>query len=120
MKGGAHAEVALHIHESVVLVNDAVRDGEAEAGAGAFCGEEGIEDVGHVFGADAVAGVANAQANVGFGDDLAPEVELSGFLFDHGGADLQEGAAFFERINGVQEQIEEGLNEEVMVAGDEV
>ncbi len=46
--------------------------------------------------------------------------DLAGLRVDHGGADLQEGAAFFERINGVQEQIEEGLNEEVMVAGDEV
>lgn len=47
--------------------DDAVRDGKAEAGAGAFRCEEGVEDVRDVFAFDAGAGVADGDAEPGLG-----------------------------------------------------
>lgn len=60
LEAGAFAEFALHVYVAAVILDDAVADGEAEAGAFAdlFGGEKRIVDFGEVFGGDAAAAVA--------------------------------------------------------------
>src|SRR5579875_2277415 len=63
-EGGADTELALGVHLAAVLLDDAVGDGESEAGAlvlplpgRGFGGEERIVDAVHVLGRDAAAAV---------------------------------------------------------------
>jgi hypothetical protein len=100
-EGGAFADFAFDLDVAVVVFDDFLADGEAEACAvgfvaagGAFGGEEGLEDFWHQFFGDAGAVV----------DDL--DFDL---VFALGGFD-GERAAFSEHgLAGVDEKIEEDL-----------
>src|SRR5205809_1026210 len=58
---GPLADFALHVHRTVVAVDDLARDGQAEAAAAGAGGEEGLEDLGDVLGRDAFAAVDDAE-----------------------------------------------------------
>src|SRR5882724_7137291 len=60
-EGERRAEVrrAVHVDLASVLLDDAMDEGEPETGALRLGGEEGLEDVGEVAGADALPGVAH-------------------------------------------------------------
>ena len=100
-EGGSLADFAFDLDSAVVVFDDFLADGEAQAGAvgfvgagGAFGGEEGLEDFGHELFGDAGAAV----------DDL--DFDL---VFDQRRLD-GEGAAFAEHgLAGVDEEIEEDL-----------
>ena len=70
MKRGAGADGAFHMDLAGVLLNDAVRDGEAQAGAALVArlclgGEEGIVDALQMLGRDAGAGVGDDELRRG-------------------------------------------------------
>ena len=119
MKGGAAAEFAIHLDDAVVFVDDAVRDRKTEAGAGGLGGEKRIEHMGQVFRRNARPVVLNAQAQARHGDRLAPQVVLVRRHVDHFGAHNQV-AAFGDRVDRVQEKVEQRLCQHVRVAVDAV
>src|SRR5208283_5273962 len=97
MKRGAGADRAFDMDFAGVFLNDAVADGEAQAGAALVSGQslggkEGIVDALEMLGSDAGAGVGD----VGF--DLAIDDS----------SDAQSPAAR-HGVFGVQQQIEEDL-----------
>jgi len=73
-EAGAAADGAIDFDDAVVFVDDAVADGEAEAGAffGAFGGEEGVVDASQVFGGNSLTCVGdfeNSAARCSVGTD---------------------------------------------------
>ena len=101
------AEGGADVDGAVVEEGDVFDDGEAEAGAAVFAGAvlvdavEAFEEAGEVFGGDAAAAVGDGEDGVAvFG------FEAEG---DGGGAGVAEG---------VGEEVDEGLLEEVGVAAD--
>lgn len=78
---------------AAMSTQDALGDGEAEAGAFGAVGEEGVKDLGLLFLGDTVASVAN---------------DKDSMVFFEGGLDL-DGAAFFHCLGGVENEVENDL-----------
>ena len=97
--------LALHGDRAAVLVNDAARDGQPQAGAFFLRGEERAEQTRQIFRADAAAGVGNGHAQV----RTLPEVDDLG-----GNGDPSAGAV--HRLEGVDEQVDDGVVKLTLVA----
>lgn len=96
---GAFADAASDIDLAAVFADDATDDHEAEAGAHATGGEEGLKELIEVFGRDAFAGVSETDA-----DFEVVEGGLNG-----------EGAAVWHGLAGVADEVVEGLFDLVAV-----
>src|ERR1700689_2429843 len=109
------SHLTLDVDFARVLLNDAVSDGEAEAGAAGLAvaarglgGEERIVDAAQVLGSDAGAAVGNGDADVAV--DLSGDAQGPAFAGFRGGS----GHGVFS----VQEEIEEDLLQLAGIAHD--
>jgi hypothetical protein len=126
-EGGAFTGFGLDGDMAAVFFDDAAGGGEAEAGAALFGSEVGIEDAGEVVGGDANAGIGDVEDGGIFGlDGLDQEFSPSLSPAAGGGGtggDLGSGGAGLgfgrHSLNGVEEEVEEGLFEEVDIEGAE-
>lgn len=94
-EGGAGRVGAYEVDTSIVQLDDAIGNGETDAGAVRLGAEVELEDAGAALGGD-------ADAAVGDGDEPVGAVG--------GDADM-EGAAIGHGFDAVAEEIEEGLFE---------
>src|SRR5437868_11035428 len=78
-EGAAPARLAPHRDPAVVPFDDAVDDGQAEAGAACLGGEEGIEDARQVLGGDSLARVLDLEHGLA-GLATQPHPELAAGL----------------------------------------
>ena len=58
------SNLAFHLDRAAMFVDDALGDGQAEAGAGEFGGKKGFEEVFQIFGSDARAGILDRDAKL--------------------------------------------------------
>lgn len=102
--GGAFWGDAFEVEFSAEVFCYAAADGEAEAGAGGAGGVEGFEDAAEIFGADAGAGIADAE--------FCPLAALAQ-------GDLYLAGLGAHGFAGIEEEIEKELSDGACVAGDD-
>src|SRR5258706_8742353 len=109
-KSGALADLAFDFNPALVLFDNAVNGGKAEAGALAdvLGGEERLEDAGDVFLRDAAAGVGFADADEGADAGFGMKLDMGFVQFHHGNADAELPAAR-HGVAGIDRQIEKDL-----------
>src|SRR6266571_2191624 len=100
-RGAETRRAAAYVDLASVLLDDAVDEGEPESGALRLRGEEGLEHVGEIAGANAVAGVAHC--------DLEP-------ASPNGGGHPQL-TPLRHRLHGVQAEIPQDLPELLSIHG---
>src|SRR5690242_18651551 len=89
----ADTDTAGYFDAPIVLFHDAARKREAQSGTVAFGGEEWTEDVRHVFGGNALPGVADGDGGV-----AVATVDL-----------YCDRARLFDRLHSVEQKVEQHL-----------
>ena len=118
MKCRALGEFAFHFDLPGMFLDNAVHHGEAEPRAVILGREKGIEDMWNVFVADALAVVANGDAqnlvhiSVRAGDGRHPFLGRPNFRRNH------HFTAALHCVHGVKEKVEEDLFELVRIGAD--
>ena len=119
VEGGAFAGLALDGDGAPMFLDDAPGDGQAQAGAVGFGGEERLEQARHILGRNADAVVFDGEpevrpvagAAVGLAGAASGREDVSGD---------REGAVRPHGFEGVKEEVHEGLLQLVIVAVQEV
>ena len=119
LEGRAPARFAVDVNRALVVQDDAVGHGEAQAGAATdFLGrEEGLEDPLADLGRHAVPGIGDAEDDVAAGLDFETRVPIR--FAEHRGAGLQEQrAAFRHRVPRIEAEIEQHLLQFARIGAD--
>lgn len=103
LKGRAFTQLGADLNVALVAAHDLLGETEADAGPFLFGGEKGDEDLAHCLFLDSFAGIADFQ------DDLSCFVDES---FEYNDFFL----CIFQCLNGVLEQIDQDLLDEIVVA----
>src|SRR5208282_3280863 len=91
LKSGPLADLALDFNPPLVLFDNAIDGGEAQAGSLAelLGGKEGLEDPPQILGWDATAGVADAETDEGAGPCFGVFWQPTGTHLENGDLDRQ-------------------------------
>src|SRR5262249_34208015 len=111
--GGALAGLARDLDDALVLLDDAVAEGEAEAEPTALRGEEGREELGAGRLGDALALVDHL--HLGHAPEAPPEIRLGEERVHAEPRDEGEAAAPRHRLDGVPHEVVEDLHHAVLV-----